>query len=56
MVRKFKLERKELEGALGINGNLQPQKLKHNVQKTNCKKSFKAFENPLFHTLHTHEQ
>jgi hypothetical protein len=31
MVRKFKLERGELEGAPATNGNLQPKKLKHNV-------------------------
>jgi hypothetical protein len=55
-MRKFELEREELEGALVTNKNLQPKKLKHNVQKKATKKNFKALNHPLFHTLHTHEQ
>jgi len=56
MVRKFKLERGELEGAPATNGNLQPKKLKHNVQKKNYRKNSRTFKNYLFHTLHTHKQ
>ncbi len=55
-MRKFNLKRKELEGAPTTNRNMQPQKLKYNVQRKNHKKNFKAFEHPLFHTSHTHEQ
>jgi len=33
MVRKFKLEKEELEGAPATNGNLKPKKFKHSVQK-----------------------
>jgi len=55
-VRKFKLKKEELDGAPTTNGNLQPKELKHNVQKKNYSKNSRAFENPLFHTLHTHEQ
>jgi hypothetical protein len=32
MVRKFKLEKEELEGTPTTNGNLQPKKLKHSVR------------------------
>jgi hypothetical protein len=38
-VRKFELKREELEGAPTTNGNLQPKKLKYNVQRKNCKKT-----------------
>ncbi len=55
-MRKFELERKELEGAPATNRNLQPNKLEHDVQRKNYKRNFKAFNHPLFHTLHTHEQ
>jgi hypothetical protein len=55
MVRKFKLERKELEGALATNGNLQPKKLKHNVQKKFIEKTLEPSKIPCF-TPCTHEQ
>jgi hypothetical protein len=52
-VRKFKLKRKELEGATITNRNLQPKKLKYNVQKRNCKENSRALSIPCF-TPYTH--
>jgi hypothetical protein len=48
MVRKFELEREELEGALATNGNLQPKKFKHNVQKQIVEKTLEPLKIPCF--------
>jgi hypothetical protein len=50
-MRKFKLKREELEGALATNGNLQPKKFKHNVQRKNGKNNSQA--SLVSHLAHT---
>jgi hypothetical protein len=54
MVRKLKLEREEFEGARATNGNLQPKKLEHNVQKKITKKTLEPLRILCF-TLCTHK-